>query len=126
MDKKYIDAEHFKLRVMKSAEELNDAAMYNVAKAICEMVDWESGVDVSPSEQKWISVTERLPEADVLVLAVVNGNYRNIEFRNALEIACHNGDGWCLEAFPEWDGPEITYWMPLPEPPGEENHADKT
>lgn len=48
MDKKYIDAEHFKRRVMESAFELNDNAMYNVAKAICEMVDFESAADVAP------------------------------------------------------------------------------
>lgn len=51
MEKKYIEAEHFKERVMKAADELNDAAMYNVAKAICEMVDWEDAAEVVAVEK---------------------------------------------------------------------------
>jgi hypothetical protein len=27
------------------------------------------------------------------------------------------GEGWLLEAYPDWDDPQVTYWMPLPELP---------
>ncbi len=58
--KKYIDAEHFKRRVMESADELNDPAMYDVAKAICEMVDFESACDVAPVVHgEWIERKSR-------------------------------------------------------------------
>jgi hypothetical protein len=26
-------------------------------------------------------------------------------------------EGWLLEAYPEWENPQVTYWMPLPESP---------
>lgn len=70
-------------------------------------------------KHKWIPVTERLPEVgEEFVLAEVSGRYRNIKFANAVEMAMYYEDGWQLEAYPEWENPKITHWMPLPDPPG--------
>ena len=70
---------------------------------------------------KWISVKERLPEdcKDVLVWAV----YHEETGRNwsLIEIDAHcKGIGWENTADP--DVREATHWMPLPEPPKEENN----
>lgn len=48
MEKKYIDAEEFKRRVMESAFEANKPDLYDIAKGICEMVDFTPAADVVP------------------------------------------------------------------------------
>lgn len=85
--------------------------------------------DVEP-KQKWIPVTERLPEVDkeVLVFAVGKSN----DFSSVIAIT----DRMIFRLFPSsegvetWRSPwqyfmtnyEITHWMPLPEPPKEKDH----
>ena len=67
---------------------------------------------------RWIPVTERLPELDELVLVIASGKPKeNITLDGAIELATLYSDGWCLETWPEWTGANVTYWMPLPEPP---------
>lgn len=66
----------------------------------------------------WISVNDRLPDDDDLVLVSISGKYRNTTFSAALELArCTESEGWIVEAYPEWTNPNITHWQPLPEPP---------
>ena len=68
-------------------------------------------------ERKWIPVSERLPEEGYGVLVTVNGKHNNITFVNALEIAVYdNTEGWIVEEYPQWTDPNVTAWMPLPEP----------
>ena len=58
MEKKYIDAEAFKRRVMESAFEANKQDIYDIAKGICEMVDYTESADVVPvvhAEIKWVN-----------------------------------------------------------------------
>ena len=62
--------------------------------------------------QRWIPVTERLPEKNTAVIAVTD---------NGIVFQCLYGyDGWDL-----WEGNEvhITHWMPLPEPPKEDDYG---
>ena len=69
-------------------------------------------------ERRWIPVGERLPEPDKQVLAIVSGRWENITFDRAYELASWSSDeGWVMEAWPELEDPEVTYWMSLPEPP---------
>lgn len=70
---------------------------------------------------EWISVEERLPAKAEDVLVIVNGKPKaNITFVGAIEFAAYaKGEGWIVDAYPEWADAEITHWMPLPEPPGE-------
>lgn len=60
-------------------------------------------------ESKWISVKERLPELNTAVIVAVDDGH--------VFQALYAYDGWEL-----WDGCtcNITHWMPLPRPPGEE------
>ena len=74
---------------------------------------------------EWIDVRDRLPEAGEFVLVIVNGKNKNITFKNALELAEHTEEGWHLEAFPEFPDPQISHWMPLPDPPEMESGVKK-
>lgn len=67
----------------------------------------------------WISVNERLPEDEQGVLVIVSGRPReHLALDNTHELATfYAGEGWLLEAYPEWENPQVTYWMPLPESP---------
>lgn len=58
---------------------------------------------------EWISVNDKLPEEDQLVL-VANGKYFNLRhFCDDTWFNCLSGEGFELN--------EYTHWMPLPEPP---------
>ena len=69
----------------------------------------------------WISVEERLPEEDGLVLAIVNGwPVKNVELQDAYELARYTpAEGWILETWPEWEGADVRWWAKLHEPPEE-------
>lgn len=65
---------------------------------------------------KWISVKERLPErgAPKGCLIYADG------YTCAADWSCDRyGDDWWFYVDGEYD-PEVTHWMPLPEPPKEE------
>lgn len=71
---------------------------------------------------EWINAKKQLPEnPDEMVLCIVSGRYKNLEFRKSYKIASFSWDlGWMLESYPEWETPEVSWWMPLPEPPKED------
>ncbi len=71
---------------------------------------------------EWISVNDRLPETEEIVLVTVSGcPHKNITLVCACELAEFNvHEGWILEMYPEWENPIVTHWMPLPEPPKED------
>ena len=77
-----------------------------------------------PAQQRWIPVSERLPEDEddgETVLAVVFGKpHKNITLHHAIMTAeyFYQG-GWLVNEYPEWENPTVTHWMPLPEPPEE-------
>ena len=60
---------------------------------------------------KWISVKDRLPEPPAQCLVYSNKSYRP----RGMETATYTNLGWMTAAY----FPEITHWMPLPEPPEE-------
>ncbi len=67
---------------------------------------------------RWVSVDERLPEADDVVLVIVNGKpTKNITLKGAYELAEYDSEGWILEMWPEWMDAKVSHWMQLPEPP---------
>ena len=77
-----------------------------------------------PAQQRWIPVSERLPEDEddgETVLAVVFGKpHKNITLHHAIMTAeyFYQG-GWLVDEYPEWENPIVTHWMPLPKPPKE-------
>lgn len=70
---------------------------------------------------EWCNEKVEVPcSVDELVLVVLNGRYKNKEFVNAIEIASYDGsEGWILEHYPEWENPDVSFWMPMPELPEE-------
>ena len=85
-------------------------AIENLTKKLV-IAEGESGLyDALPTviirEQKWIPVTERLPDKRELVLAYSKFVKMKVDF------ITDNGK-WYLT-------PGVTHWMPLPEPPKEE------
>ena len=69
-------------------------------------------IDNGVTVQRWIPATERLPEKNTAVIAVTD---------NDIVFQClYAYDGWDL-----WEGNEvhITHWMPLPEPPKENDYG---
>ena len=80
------------------------------------------------AEQKWIPVTERLPEVGGSYLVVVKYKY---DFEDAYsydtDVATYRFDGGyidgCWDTYNDWDEGQqyihVTHWMPLPEPPKE-------
>ena len=71
---------------------------------------------------QWISVKDRLPDYMGEVLVIVSGKpHENITLDGAYEIAEYDPvEGWILEMWPEWCSGVVTNWMPLPEPPEED------
>ena len=95
-------------------------------------------------KNKWISVEERLPDFMHLVLAWVKNKDPKGRFnkdgvyvaRLEDKIPQHDPEGkrnfwgipgydseWTVYAWSYFTEPEVTHWMPLPEPPEEENNA---
>ena len=72
---------------------------------------------------RWIPCSERMPESNLELLVIVSGKVGNITLVNSVEIGNFDRDeGWILEMWPEWEEPNVTHWMPLPEPPKEEQN----
>ena len=87
-----------------------------------EIYSLKAGTILKALRTEWIPVEERLPEEDVIVLVTVSGFYSHFTFSNTIELGNLCSDGsWFIEGYPDWDNPEVTAWMPLPEPPKEEN-----
>lgn len=74
-----------------------------------------------PAASPWISVDDRLPEDCQVVLVIANGRPReHVSLVNSYEIATFFIDeGWYLDEFPDWEQPQVTFWMPLPDLPRE-------
>ena len=95
----------------------------------CEIVLHQSDViellvgalrDALDKQSKWISVEERLPEmyedgsADIVL--VTDGQF--------IHMAAYSNEKWYFAECGEMKEPmfyKVTHWMPLPEPPKEEN-----
>lgn len=73
---------------------------------------------------EWISVKDKVPTTSEDVLVIVNGKPKeNITLYGAMEFASYaKGEGWIVDAYPEWEGAKVTHWMPLPESPKEDAH----
>lgn len=98
--------------------------LYDAYKIIEEEVD---AAEVEP-KQRWIPVTERLPEDDTIVLVVSLLHHKPYPafqiggvWYDSFLVACQIAIGMDDEETIDDSG--ITHWMPLPEPPKEEDNA---
>ena len=68
---------------------------------------------------RWISIGEKMPEVSDIALVIANGKpHPNVTLHNAILIASYWGKGgWIADGFEGWDTWQVTYWMPLREPP---------
>lgn len=72
-------------------------------------------------EGMWRSADGEPPKPNTDVKVIVNGNYGGMYFVDAVELATYDpSDGWILEAYPEWETPEVSYWAPLKKRPWED------
>lgn len=79
--------------------------------------DFKKWIESQPKVDGWIPVSEELPEDDGPVLVTVNDKHNNITFENTLMTGCYCcAEGWILEGYLDWIDPNVTAWMPLPEP----------
>lgn len=90
----------------------------NNAADILERIIKSGDVTDTNVGNKWISVTDRLPEVgkEVLVCDTRDGFWGTfyLEKRAFNKFCWNDGDGWRLPS------DEVTHWMPPPEPPKEE------
>lgn len=98
--------------------------MSNYCKAcihneVCGLTHCDQSTACCDFVSGWISVKDRLPDRDdELVLVIASGKLRNITLDEAFELACYcKDDGWILESYPDMENAQVTYWMPLHEPP---------
>ena len=71
------------------------------------VLEYAENLQTTDVAQEWISVEDRLPEKDEIVIICTNEN-----FIYAGELI---GDTWFLDN-DSWTA-TVTHWMPLPEPP---------
>ena len=84
-----------------------------VALAQRKQTEAEEERDALREKQRWIPVTERLPERDVQVL----GWYKDNPFSQYRpEVVAWNGNGWVFVYAHRYVA-NVTHWMPLPKAP---------
>lgn len=84
------------------------------AKAYADCL-WE--IAQAPTVGGWISVKDRLPEESGKVLVYCKDGYMSAVHYSAKHQQFNNFDA-CAKRDEVWD---VTHWMPLPEPPKEED-----
>ena len=90
-----------------------------IALAQRKQAEAEAERDALREKQRWVPVTERLPERDVQVL----GWYKDNPFSQYRpEVVAWNGNGWVF-VYAHRYVTNVTHWMPLPEAPEEEGKA---
>ena len=84
-----------------------------IALAQKEQAKAEAERDALREKQRWIPVTERLPERDVQVLGWYKDNPFS-QYRH--EVVAWNGNGWVF-VYAHRYVTNVTHWMPLPKAP---------
>lgn len=70
------------------------------------------------SDERWRRGPEELPAYDVTVLVWRDGHYKLAERRTPMGNALDSWEETSGDGYEEpWSTSELTWWMPLPEPP---------
>lgn len=71
---------------------------------------------------EWVSVENAMPAEHKSVLCIVSGKPKpNITLVEAYQLGSWNkADGWIIDEYLDWEDADVSWWMPLPEPPGKE------
>ena len=89
-----------------------------IANGVTIATDNNVGDKMTPTADKWIPVTERLPEYHKEVLTRSKMGTSGHSFAVAELLMVDDVIGWVFDdGFEPQDIAEITHWMPLPEPP---------
>lgn len=109
------------LRTCGKANLCHGCPAYSIPEEKCATALKEQAADMleklaaekDANNPEWISVKDRLPEENVVVLICVdNGRCKEVK------VSGLTGFGWML--FDKNKNKEVTHWMPMPEPPKEE------
>lgn len=75
---------------------------------------------------EWVSVENAMPPEDEPVLCIVSGKPKpNITLEDAYQLGSWNkDDGWIIDEYLDWEDADVSWWMPLPEPPQKEGEED--
>lgn len=67
----------------------------------------------------WVKASDKLPPEGDLVVVLVSGQpCENITLKDVYQLGEYYPDeGWIIDAWPRWTGPQVSYWLPLPTPP---------
>lgn len=87
-----------------------------IVKLAKENEELKEAVSCAPHWMHWISVKDRLPEEDSRVLAFVENGIMIANYLEGWFYYIENEDGDMCPS----DDIEVSYWMPLPEPPESE------
>ena len=70
---------------------------------------------------EWIDPAVELPTNDNTVFVIASGKpHENITLESVpCTASYYETYGWMIDEFPEWENPQVSHWMPLPEMPEE-------
>ena len=71
---------------------------------------------------EWVSVENAMPPEHEPVLCIASGRPKPlIMLEDAYQLGSWNkADGWIIDEYLNWEDADVSWWMPLPEPPGKE------
>ncbi len=105
---------------------MNTSSESLMREGIAALQKWsDEHPDNAQQSARWIGVEVRLPEDYRRVLIIASGRpEKGVLLENSIEIADFWAKGddcaenrWTVETYPDWDDPQVTHWMPLPESP---------
>ena len=87
------------------------------------ILEWAQTLPTLTPPNEWVSVENAFPPKNESVLCIVSGKPKpNITLKDAYQLGSWNkADGWIIDEWLDWEGANVTWWMPLPEPPEKEN-----
>ena len=74
---------------------------------------------------EWVRVEDAMPPEHEPVLCIVDGKPKpNIMLEDAYQLGSWNkADGWIIDEWLDWEGANVTWWMPLPASPDKDNNV---